>query len=92
MRVDVRELSVLVLAAGVAIAVIALAVGAAVHTNSISISEAALLGTVLGTAVGGLVALLSFRAGANTNISNNNANQPWPTPPAPPGPPSVRPQ
>jgi hypothetical protein len=90
-RVDVRELSVLVLAAGVAIAVIALAVGAAVHTNSISISEAALLGTVLGTAVGGLVALLSFRAGANTNISNN-ANQPWPSPPTPPGPPSVRPQ
>jgi hypothetical protein len=88
MKMDVRDLAVLTLAAGVAIAVIALAVGAAVHSNSISISEAALLGTVLGTAVGGLVALLSFRIGsANVNNVHNGSG-----PAGPPGPPVHRPQ
>jgi hypothetical protein len=91
MKFETRDLAALILATGVAVAVIALAIGAAVHPSYISISSAALLGTVLGTLVGGLATYLGFRAGKDYYISNN-ASQPWPTPPVAPGPPSVRPQ
>jgi hypothetical protein len=91
MKIDTRDMAALILAAGVAIAVIALAVGAAVHSTSISISEATLLGTVLGTAVGGLATFLGFRARETTTNVHNQADT-WPTPPPPAQPPSsVRP-
>jgi hypothetical protein len=92
MRFETRDLAALILATGVAVAVIALAIGAAVHPSYISISSAALLGTVLGTLVGGLATFLGFRAGKDYYNSNNTV-PPWVTPPpVPPGPPSVRPQ
>jgi hypothetical protein len=78
LKIETRDLAALILALGVACAVIALAIGAAVHSTSISISEATLLGTVLGTAVGGLATFLGFRAREG---STNNSNQAWP--PAP---------
>jgi hypothetical protein len=87
-KIETRDLAALVLAGGVSITVILLGISSVVHSTSISISEATLLGTVLGTAVGGLATFLGFRAGRDSNIVNQ-ADQTWPTPPAPP---SVRPQ
>jgi hypothetical protein len=77
-RWDTRDLAVLVLAAGVSCAITVLAIGAVIHERAISISEATLLGTVLGAVVGGLVTFLGFRAG------NSNGDGPR-QPPPPPG-------
>lgn len=87
MRPDVRDMAALVLATGVAIAVIILAIGAVVHQRAISISEATLLGTVLGAITGALATFLGFRAARSTN--GGEVDRTWPSTPTPP---SVRPQ
>jgi amino acid transporter len=84
---DVKDMAALVLAAGVAIAVIILAVGAVVHSRAISISEATLLGTVLGAITGALATFLGFRAARPTN--GGDVDRTWPSAPTPP---TVRPQ
>jgi hypothetical protein len=60
---DARGLAALVLAGGVAIAIIAIAVGAAVHSGPISAEESTLIATVLGAAVGALATFLGFHNG-----------------------------
>jgi hypothetical protein len=85
---EVRDLAALVLAAGVAIAVIILAIGAVVHSRAISISEATLLGTVLGAITGALATFLGFRAGSRP-ANGGEVDRTWPSTPTPP---TVRPQ
>jgi hypothetical protein len=82
MKPDVRDMAALVLAAGVAIAVIILAIGAVVHERAISISEATLLGTVLGAITGALATFLGFRAARPSN--GGEVDRTWSSPPAPP--------
>ena len=66
---DARDLAVVVLAGGVALAMVALAIGAVVHSRAISISEATLLGTVLGASIGALATYVGVRS------------RDWPPPP-----------
>jgi len=58
---DPRGIAALVLALGVAIAIVAIAVGAAVHSGPISAEESTLIATVLGAAVGALATFLGLR-------------------------------
>lgn len=87
MKPDVRDYAALVLAGGVAIAVIILAIGAVVHQRAISISEATLLGTVLGAITGALATFLGFRAARPYN--GGEVDRTWPQTPAPPTRPPV---
>jgi hypothetical protein len=80
MPTDARSLAALVLAAGVAIAVIALAVGASVHTGPISMEESTLLATVLGAAIGALATFLGLR-GEHNHDEPEEVNQQLPPPP-----------
>lgn len=89
MKFETRDLAALILAAGVAIAIIILATGAVVHSRAISISEATLLGTVLGAVTGALATFLGFRARGDRPVYNEAEGRTWPQPPVPP---SVRPQ
>jgi hypothetical protein len=58
---DPRGLAALVLAAGVALATIALAIGAAVNGGNPTVTVAVLLAAVLGGAVGALATFLGAR-------------------------------
>lgn len=60
---DARSLAALVLAAGVGIAVVALAIGVSFTNGPISNEEATLLSTVMGAAVGALATYLGLRNG-----------------------------
>ena len=77
---DPRGLTALVLAAGIAIAIIAVAVGAAVHEGSVSAEESTLIATVLGAAVGALATYLGTR----------DRDEEPPRDPPPPPPPYTR--
>jgi hypothetical protein len=90
-KLETRDLAALILATGVAVAVIVLAIGAVVHSNAISISEATLLGTVLGAVAGSLATFLGFRAGRDTNGTSEipeHIHQGWGVPASPPTPPA----
>lgn len=89
MKLETRDLAAIILAGGVSLTVVLIGIATVVHSTSISISEATLLGTVLGTVVGGLATFLGYRA-RDAQI-NNTGNQNWPGPPTPPGPPAGRP-
>jgi hypothetical protein len=73
---DPRGLAALVLASGVALSLIALAVGAAVHGGNPTITVAVLLAAVMGAAVGALATFLGARGREER--------------PGPPSPPSLR--
>lgn len=78
---DARGLAALVLAVGTACAIIAIAIGAAVHTGPISTEESTLLATVLGAAVGALAA-----QGVPRRHDDDEDDEPNRRPPPPIGP------
>lgn len=80
---DAKGLAALVLAAGVAIAIIAIAVGAAVHSGPISAEESTLIATVLGAAVGALATFMGLRGGNGDGHQEEHREQ---LPPPPYGP------
>ena len=80
MPTDPRGVAALVLAAGVAIAIIAIAVGAAVHSGPISAEESTLIATVLGAAVGALATFLGVRNGEHHHAELEEHDQ-LPPPP-----------
>jgi hypothetical protein len=64
---DARGMTALVLAVGIALAICAVAVGAAVHEGTVSAEESTLISTVLGAAVGALATFLGTRDGHEHN-------------------------
>jgi hypothetical protein len=81
---DLKALTALVLAGGVALAVVVLAVGAAVTHGPISTEESTLLSTVLGAAVGALATFLGL-ARANGHEPDEEEHPALPPRPPPPG-------
>lgn len=73
MRHEWRGLAALVLATGVALAVVVIAVGAAWHTGPISQSESTVLSTVLGAAVG---AVATYLGGASRDRVPTSSSSP----------------
>lgn len=59
---DPRGLAAIIMATGLALALVALAVGTEVTSRAISVEEASLLSTVLGAAVGALATYLGGSA------------------------------
>jgi NO-binding membrane sensor protein with MHYT domain len=59
---DPRGLAAIILAAGLSIAVVALAIGTEVTSRNLSVEEASLLSTVLGAAVGALATYMGGTA------------------------------
>lgn len=88
MKIESHTIVAIILAIGVASAVIVLAVETVLHSGSISTQEASLLSTVLGATVGAVATYLGLsKSDSQTNGSGNGegGNQ---TPPSPPPPPS----
>lgn len=77
MRIDTRDLAAIILAGGVSLAVVALAIGMAVHPLNISAADTALLAAVLGAAVGGLTTFLGFRARSDGAHNTHNQIDPY---------------
>jgi hypothetical protein len=63
---DKRGLAAIILAVGVTIALVTIAIGAAIHTGPISAEESTLIATVMGAAVGALATFLGFRPDNDT--------------------------
>jgi hypothetical protein len=86
MKLETRDLAAVILAIGVSLTVVLIGISTVVHSTSISISEATLLGTVLGTVVGGLATFMGYRA-RDSQVSNvnNHSGDTWPGPQGPLG-------
>jgi hypothetical protein len=79
----------LVLATGIALAILAVAVGAAAHEGSVSAEESTLISTVLGAAVGALATYLGTRDERHEppeppQYLERPSDEPQPPPPPPP--------
>lgn len=76
-----RSLAALVLAVGVTISIVALAIGAAWTEgshNAISSQASTLLSTVLGAAVGAVAAYLGGRISSDASASSEQPTEVWP--------------
>jgi hypothetical protein len=74
---DPRGIAAIILAVGLAIAVVVLALGTEFTSRSLSVEEASLLSTVLGAAVG---ALATYLGGSVLNRSKGDDQEEPPTP------------
>jgi hypothetical protein len=63
---DARSIAAIILAGGVAIAIITIALGATIHRGPIAPDESTLIATVLGAAIGAVATFLGLHQNGKT--------------------------